>query len=56
MTWLSRWSPLLGVRLMASPAYSSSLSVDRWWTRERELLFVITEYGKLALYLVRYGP
>lgn len=45
-----------GVRLKASPAYSSSLSVDRWWTRERELLFVITEYGKLALYLVRYGP
>lgn len=45
-----------GFHLMASPAQSPLLKVDQWWTRERELLFVIQEYIKLGFYLVRYGP
>ncbi len=43
------------VRLVASPAPSPALSVDRWWTRERELLYVIQEYIKLGMYFVKYG-
>ncbi|MDP2727024.1 MAG: YdcF family protein, partial [Dehalococcoidia bacterium] len=44
-----------GVKFMASPAPAPLLRVDRWWTRERESLFVFQEYIKVILYLRAYG-
>ena len=52
--WISG-KVLPGYRLMLSPATSPALAIEKWWTRERELLFVTQEYMKLALYLARYG-
>lgn len=36
------------------PWERTGLSVDDWWTREDELLWVFTEYVKLILYHLRY--
>lgn len=47
---------LVGYKVLLSPAESPALSIDRWWTRERELLYVMQEYVKLGMYLIRYGP
>jgi uncharacterized SAM-binding protein YcdF (DUF218 family) len=32
----------------------TGLSLDRWWTREEELIWVQNEYVKLILYHLRY--
>lgn len=45
-----------GVRLTfcAVPLEAERLLLDRWWTRERELLWVNNEYCKLILYYFKY--
>lgn len=46
-----------GVRLTfcGVPLEDEDLSLDRWWTREREMIWVNNEYCKLALYCFKYG-
>jgi uncharacterized SAM-binding protein YcdF (DUF218 family) len=36
------------------PLDDEKLSLDRWWTRERELIWVNNEYCKLLLYYFKY--
>ncbi|MDV2495044.1 MAG: YdcF family protein [bacterium] len=44
-----------GVRLTFTsiPFEQTGMSLEGWWTRERELLFVFSEYVKLGLYWVK---
>lgn len=39
---------------VAVPPELSELSVEKWWTRERELLYVFEEYVKLIMYWIKY--
>jgi uncharacterized SAM-binding protein YcdF (DUF218 family) len=41
--------------IAAVPLEEEGYRLDRWWTEERELVFVINEYIKLVLYLFKYG-
>ena len=43
-----------GIELQYSPAENSWFNVEKWWTRERELVAVNNEYVKLAFYLLKY--
>jgi uncharacterized SAM-binding protein YcdF (DUF218 family) len=36
------------------PPEVEKMSVDRWWSRERELVTVVNEYIKLILYYLKY--
>jgi uncharacterized SAM-binding protein YcdF (DUF218 family) len=42
-----------GVKIIMRPATGGKLSLDRWWTREEDLIFVNNEYVKLILYLAK---
>jgi uncharacterized SAM-binding protein YcdF (DUF218 family) len=39
----------------AVPPELSKLHIERWWTREHELLYVFEEYIKLVFYLIKYS-
>jgi uncharacterized SAM-binding protein YcdF (DUF218 family) len=42
------------VYYVAVPPEQSTLRVEQWWTREKELLYVFEEYVKLILYWIKY--
>ncbi len=45
-----------GIRIyyVAVPPELSKLRVEKWWTREDELLYVFEEYVKLIMYWIKY--
>ena len=43
-----------GISLYYSPVEESAFQVEKWWTREGELVTVINEYIKLILYRLKY--
>lgn len=43
-----------GISLYYSPVEESWFQVEKWWTREGELVTVINEYIKLVLYRLKY--
>jgi uncharacterized SAM-binding protein YcdF (DUF218 family) len=45
-----------GPRMVCVPVpwEEAGLSLDRWWTREREVMWVQSEYGKLLFYHARH--
>ncbi len=49
-----RGSPVQ-ISIASVPLEEEDYVLDRWWTRERELVFVVNEYIKIVLYLFRYG-
>ncbi len=42
------------IHCVAVPPELSDLNVEKWWTRENELLYVFEEYVKLILYWLKY--
>lgn len=42
-----------GLSVIVRPAEGGKFSVDRWWTREEDMIFVNNEYIKLIMYLVQ---
>ena len=42
------------ISLQFSYIENSNFQVNRWWTREGELIHVVTEYCKLVLYFFKY--
>ncbi len=42
------------VHCLAVPPELSTLKVEKWWTREQELLYVFEEYIKLIMYWIQY--
>ena len=43
-----------GIELQYSPVRDSWFNVEKWWTRERELVTINNEYIKLIFYLLKY--
>ena len=43
-----------GISLYYSPVEESKFQVEKWWTREGELVTVVNEYIKLVLYWIKY--
>lgn len=45
-----------GIQLyyVAVPPELSELHIEKWWTREHELLYVFEEYVKLIMYWIKY--
>ncbi|HIA64621.1 TPA: YdcF family protein [Candidatus Poribacteria bacterium] len=43
-----------GIELQYSPVENSWFSVEKWWTRERELVTINNEYIKLIFYRLKY--
>jgi len=42
------------IHLEFSPVENSWFKIDKWWSRERELIAVVNEYQKLLFYLFKY--
>ena len=43
-----------GISLHYNPVEESEFQVEKWWTREGELVAVVNEYIKLVLYWIKY--
>ncbi|MBN2288326.1 MAG: YdcF family protein [Candidatus Glassbacteria bacterium] len=44
----------LELRFCCVPPETEKMSLESWWTRERELVTVVNEYLKLVLYCLKY--